>query len=114
MLTKHIILDVKDLYFFFCFFCPRASQAVQNPRRKDDNACNTRHTWVVVGALERPLKQSAYIGHCEFLVKYNVSQRSDTRSDLISLGFHSFSTERIKSRQKNRKMEWLKIDGWAI
>lgn len=67
---------------------------------------------MVVGALERPLKQSAYIEHCEFPVKYNVSQRSDIRSDLISLGFHSFSTERIKSRQKNRKIDKVAKDRW--
>jgi len=66
VLTKHINLDFSKYSFSFSLSCPRANQAVQNLRRRDDNACNTRHTWVVVGDLERSLKQ-LLTGYCEHI-----------------------------------------------
>jgi len=72
--TKHISLDLfKDSYFFLFPLRANASQAVQNLSEDTTmHECNTRHTWVVVGVLERPLKQ-LLTGHYKFSVEQHFS-----------------------------------------
>jgi len=101
---QHINLDLSKCSFSFSLSCSRASQAVQNLRRRDDNACNTRHTWVVVGDFERSLKQLLYrILRTQFFIKRNVFQnynKSDARLYIFRILFTLFQKTKDKGQKK--------------